>query len=142
MGPALEANINISDTFHFPKLNGSNYNSWAASMKSALQSRFLWLYVNGEEDMPTVVKSTPPSADKTSKDYKSWKEDREQYKTWLRMNSAAMGLLNGSIDSTQSGYIANLSTSKEIWDTLHQINVKDRQSLNVYALVEEIWSMN
>ena len=75
--------------------------------------------------MPTVVKSTPPSADKTSKDYKSWKEDREQYKTWLRMDSAVMGLLNGSIDSTQSGHVANLSTSKEIWDTLHQINVKD-----------------
>ena len=53
-----------------------------------------------------------------------------------------MGLLNGSIDSTQSGHVANLSTSKEIWDTLHQINVKDQQSLNVYALVEEIWSMN
>ena len=49
-----------------------------------------------------------------------------------------MGLLNGSIDSTQSGHVANLSTSKEIWDTLHQINVKDRQSLNVYALVKEI----
>ena len=125
MGPALEANINMSDTLHFPKLNGSNYNSWATSMKSALQSRFLWLYVNGEEDMSTVVKSTPSSADKTLKDYKSWKEDREQYKTQLRMDSVAMGLLNGSIDSTQSGHVANLSTSKEIWDTLHQINVKD-----------------
>jgi len=53
-----------------------------------------------------------------------------------------MGLLNSSIDSTQSGHVTNLSTSKGIWDTLHQINVKDRQSLNVYALVEEIWSMN
>jgi len=53
-----------------------------------------------------------------------------------------MGLLNGSIDSTQSGHIANLSTSKEIWDTLHQINVKDQQCLNVYALVKEIWSIN
>ena len=142
MGPTLEANINMSDTLYFPKLNGSNYNSWAASMKSALQSHFLWLYVNGKEDMPMVVKSTPPSADKTSKDYKSWKEDREQYKTWLQMDSAAMGLLNGSIDSTQSGHVTNLSTSKEIWDTLHQINVKDQQSLNVYVLVEEIWSMN
>jgi len=29
-----------------------------------------------------------------------------------------MGLLNGSIDSTQSGHIANLSISKEIWDTI------------------------
>ena len=81
MGPTLEANINMSDTLHFPKLNGSNYNSWAANMKSALQSHFLWLYVNGEEDMPTVVKSTPPSTDKTSKNYKTWKENREQYKT-------------------------------------------------------------
>ena len=53
-----------------------------------------------------------------------------------------MGLLNGSIDSTQSDHVANLSTSKEIWNTLYQINVKDRQSLNVYTLVEEIWSMN
>jgi len=71
MGPALEANINMSNTLYFPKLNSSNYNSWAASMKSALQSRFLWLYVNGEEDMPKVVKFTPPLTDKTSKDYKS-----------------------------------------------------------------------
>jgi len=76
MGSTLEANINMSDTLHFPKLNGSNYDSWTTSMKSALQSRFLWLYVNDEEDMPTVVKSTPsPSADRTSKKYKSWKED-------------------------------------------------------------------
>jgi len=71
MGPTLEANINMSDTLHFPKLNGSNYDSWTTSMKSALQSRFLWLYVNGEEDMPTVVKSTPSLADRTSKEYKS-----------------------------------------------------------------------
>jgi len=83
MGPALKANINMSDTLHFPKLNGSNYDSWTTSMKSALQSCFLWLYINGEEDMPTVVKSTPSSTNKISKDYKSWKEDREQYKIWL-----------------------------------------------------------
>ena len=61
----------MSDTLHFPKLNGFNYNSWAASIKSALQSCFLWLYVNGEEDMPTVVKSTSSLTNKTSKDYKS-----------------------------------------------------------------------
>ena len=97
MGPAPETNINMSDALHFPKLNGPNYDSWAASMKSALQSQFLWLY--GEEDMPTVVKSIPPSSDRTSTEYKSWKKDREQYKTWLRMDSTTMGLLNGSIDS-------------------------------------------
>jgi len=27
MGPVLEANINMSDTLYFPKLNGSNYDS-------------------------------------------------------------------------------------------------------------------
>ena len=141
MGPALETNINMSDTLHFPKLTSSNYNSWTTNMKSALQLRFLWLYVNSKEDMPMVITSTPPSSNKTSKDYKSWKEDREQYKTWLRIDSAAMGLLNGSIDSTQSSHVVNLFTSK-IWDTLYKINVKDQQSLNVYALVEEIWSLN
>jgi len=73
--PALEANINMSNTLHFPKLNGSNYDSWATSIKSALQSHFLWLYVNSEEDMPTVIKSNPFLADRTSKEYKSWKED-------------------------------------------------------------------
>jgi len=36
----LEANINMSNTFYFPKLTGFNYNFWAASMKSALQSCF------------------------------------------------------------------------------------------------------
>ena len=58
------------------------------------------------------------------------------------MDSTAIGLLNSSIDSTQSGHVANLSTSKKIWDTLHQINVKDQQSLNVYILVEKIQSIN
>jgi len=71
MGPALEANINMSDTLYFSKLNSSNYDSWTTSMKSALQSRFLWLYVNGEEDMPIVVKFIPLSTDRTSKKYKS-----------------------------------------------------------------------
>jgi len=60
MGPTLETNINMSNTLHFPKVTDSNYNSWAASMKSALQSCFLWLYVNGEENMPIVIMSTPP----------------------------------------------------------------------------------
>ena len=36
IGPALEANINMSDTLHFPKINSSNYDFWATSMKSAL----------------------------------------------------------------------------------------------------------
>ena len=69
--------------------------------------------------MPIVVKSIPSLADKTSKEYKSWKEDQEQYKTWLRIDSTAMGLLNGSINSTQLGHVINLITSKKIWDTLY-----------------------
>jgi len=71
MGPIPESNINMSDTLYFPKLNGSNYDSWAASMKFALQSQFLWLYITGEEDMPTIVKSTPSLSDKTLMEYKS-----------------------------------------------------------------------
>jgi len=61
----------MSDTLHFSKLNGSNYDSWAISMKSALQSQILWLYVTGEEDMPAIVKPTLPSSDRTSMEYKS-----------------------------------------------------------------------
>ena len=49
-----------------------------------------------------------------------------------------MELLNGSINSTQSSHVTNLSTLKKIWNTLYKINVKDQQSLNVYVLVEEI----
>ena len=71
MGPVPETNINISNTLHFPKLNSSNYNSWTASIKSALQSQFLWLYVNSKEDMPTVIKSTPLLSNRTSAEYKS-----------------------------------------------------------------------
>jgi len=71
MGPILEANINMFNTLHFLKLTGLNYNFWTTSIKSALQSYFLWLYVSSEEDMPTVVIFTPPSFDEMSKDYKS-----------------------------------------------------------------------
>jgi len=71
MGPAPESNINMSNTLHFPKLNGSNYDSWAASMKSTLQSQFLWLYITGKENMSAIVKSTPSLPDRTSMEYKS-----------------------------------------------------------------------
>ena len=39
-----------SDSFKFPKLNGSNYASWVSHMKSALQSKYLWLIVTGDEE--------------------------------------------------------------------------------------------
>ena len=71
MGPISESNINMSDTFYFPKLNGSNYDSWAASMKFVLQSQFLWLYITGKKDMPAIVKSTLSLSDRTSMEYKS-----------------------------------------------------------------------
>jgi len=71
MGPISESNINMSDTLYFSKLNGSNYDSWTASMKFALQSQFLWLYITGEEDMPAIVKFTLSLSDRTSVEYKS-----------------------------------------------------------------------
>jgi len=45
-----------SETLHFPKLNGTNYYVWSDNMKAALQACLLWLFVEGLEDCPPIVR--------------------------------------------------------------------------------------
>jgi hypothetical protein len=46
MGPDIKL---TSKTLQFPKLNGTNYHTWADNMKAALQAKSLWGVVSGHE---------------------------------------------------------------------------------------------
>jgi hypothetical protein len=67
MGPDVEL---TSETLQFPKLNGTNYHTWADNMKAVLQAKSLWGVVSGCEhcppcpplEYPSLPKSTKPSA--------------------------------------------------------------------------------
>ncbi len=144
MGP--DPSESTSETLHFPKLSGTNYNSWSDNMKAALQARYLWLFIKGDEVCPlkppqmVPVDSEGNPFGRSTAEYKDWKQDHDDYLRWLRSDGAAMGLIRGAIDFSQCEHIANASTSKEMWDLLRSIHVTQRQGITVHYLYQEIYS--
>ena len=68
MGPAVDSS---SETLQFPKLNGSNYHTWADNMKSALQAKSLWGVVSGRERRPPEPPADYPKLAAASTTYAS-----------------------------------------------------------------------
>jgi len=50
-----------------------------------------------------------------------------------------MGLMKGAIKFGQHKHIANISTSKEIWDYLHNIHITQYQSINIHYYYQELY---
>ena len=90
MGPAgTYVRESSSETFHFPKLNGTNYHVWSDNMKAALQACLLWLFVEGLEDCPPKPSLTHSLGTDnkplitTSPEYKDWIVSKRDYLDWL-----------------------------------------------------------
>jgi len=90
MSPASDllsmSSPSYSESFKFPKLNGSNYPTWNIHMQSALQSRLFWLIVTGDEEAPE--KPDEPSLLITDAKKKAAKKE---WIEWLSRDQAAMG---------------------------------------------------
>ena len=108
-----------SETLWFPKLNGRNYYARADNMRAALQAWKLWLLVDSLEECPLIPTPKPPF---TSKGL-PYLMPSVEYRDWLWSDSAAMGLMKGAIKFGQHEHIANVTTSKEMWDYLHNIHI-------------------
>jgi len=57
----------MSSVLTFPKLNGNNYYAWADNMMSALQTRLLWLVVDGQRPSPPKPSANSPVDATTNK---------------------------------------------------------------------------
>ena len=72
MGPASllgMSSLSGSDAFKFSKLTGTNFTEWNELMKAALQARYLWLVVSGDETCPAKPSETKPT-DLTAAEWK------------------------------------------------------------------------
>jgi len=72
-------------------------------------------------------------------DYKAWIAEKKEYLEWLQSDSAAMGLMRGTIEFRQCEHIVNASSSKDLWDCLHSIHVTQRQGINVHYYYQELY---
>jgi hypothetical protein len=99
----------LSNAFKSSKLNSMNYATWSGHMKSALQSKYLWLVVTSDEDCPPEVGAAVSETERCL----GWKERLD----WKLRDQAAMGNLKGACEMLQILFIEKdtVTTSKEMW---------------------------
>jgi hypothetical protein len=115
----------------FEKLNGSNYQSWAGHMKSALQSKFLWLIVTGDEECPPEADPILKDADK-----RTAKGDRLE---WMLQDQAAMGNIKGARENSQLPFLEKdaVTSAKEMWEELKKVRQTNMSKINAPYLFKE-----
>ena len=133
MSPAHDLLDSPSEAFKFLKLNGLNYSSWIGHMKSALQSKYLWLIVNGDEDCPLEADLTASDAERQL----VWKERLN----WKLCDQMAMGNIKRACESLQLPFIKRdmVTTSKEMWEELKKVHQTSLSKINIHYLFEELY---
>ena len=132
MSPASDLLNSSSDAFKFAKLNGTNYPSWVGHMKAALQSKYLWLIITGDE-------SCPPEAAPTASDAEM-RAIRKERLEWMLRDQAAMGNIKGACEESQLPFIETVTTSKEMWEELKKVHQTSLSRINVHYLFEELYT--
>jgi hypothetical protein len=122
------------DAFKFEKLDGSNYPSWSGHMKSALQSKFLWLIITGDEDCP-------PEADPTAKDPEVWAAKRDRLE-WKLRDQAAMGNIKSVCENSQLPFLekGTVTSAKDMWEELKKVHQTNLSKINLHYLFEELYT--
>lgn len=124
-----------SDSFRFARLTGANYTEWATNMKSALQSKYLWLVTDGREPCP----SEPPKERPTKMSLVEWKAEKKEYLNWQLRNEAAQGFMKSAAEPSQWPHVNECKTAKEMWDTWKKLHVDNQQKINVHYFFEELY---
>jgi len=58
---------------------------------------------------------------------------------WLESDLAAMGLMQGAIKFGQCKHVQSATSSKEMWDCLHQLHITQRQDNNIHYYFQELY---
>ncbi len=125
------------EAFKFPKLTGENYATWCQHMQAALQSRYLWLIVTGDESQPDKPDAESP---KEAAALATWKSDKKEWLDWSLRDQAAQGLMKGAAEPSQWPHVAKATTSQTMWDTWKKLYVTNQQTLNVHYYFEELYT--
>ena len=90
-------------------------------MKAALQARYLWLIVSGEEKKPVAPATTKPDVQSLAE----WKAEKKELLDWMQRDQAAMGLMKGAVELSQLPHIWDSSSAKAMCDKLKKIHVEN-----------------
>jgi hypothetical protein len=122
-----------SDAFKFLKLTGTNYASWG-HMKSALQSKHLWLIVSGDEDCPL-------EADPAGMDVEKQLMRKERL-NWKQRDQVAMGNLKEVCENSQLPFIKKdtVTSAQEMWEELKSVYQMSLSKVSVHYLFKELYT--
>lgn len=124
------------EAFKFSKLNGLNYAEWSPMIQAALQAKWSWLIVTGDEEKPTKPEKTCPEDVKPA----DWKAERKEYLDWLQRDQAAMGLMKGAMEPSQLPHVQSCESAKDMWDTLKRVHLTNQQDITVHYHFESLYT--
>ena len=95
-------------------LDGTNYRSWAFSMRMLLKAHELWEVVGEDED---ATETTEPTAETSG----GGKREKRKDAKWYKKDQLALSNIALSIKPSEQEHIYNCSTAKEAWDCLKEL---------------------
>ncbi|THG97430.1 hypothetical protein EW026_g4574 [Hermanssonia centrifuga] len=105
-------------------------------MKAALQARYLWMLVSGDETCPLKPDVKKPDTATAAE----WKAEKKEYLDWQQQDQTAIGLMKGAVESLQMLHICNCVTSKAMWDILKKVHVTSHQIVNIHYWFEDLYT--
>ena len=90
---------------------------WSEHMQAALQSKYLWLIVNGTETCPAAPPTTRPATTSVM-DHKA---EKKEHLDWLLQDGAVQGAIKSACEDSQLPHVKDNKMAKEMWDTLRKV---------------------
>ena len=105
-------------------------------MQSALQSKYLWLVVNGTETCPAA----PPAIKPTTMLLADYKTEKKDNLDWMLRDEAAKGLMKGACKDSQLPHVKDAKNSKDMWDALRKVHLTNQAHINAHYAFEDLYT--
>jgi len=114
---SANANLTTSVFERIAALDGTNYRSWAFSMRMLLKAHELWEVIGEDEDTTETTEQLTAEANTSGG---SKKEKRKDAK-WHKKDQLALSNIALSVKPSEQEHIYNCATAKEAWDCLKDL---------------------
>ena len=100
-------------------LDGTNYRSWAFSMKMLLKAHELWEVIEYDEDEGAGM--SEQTAEGSISAVSGPKSKRTDTKAWQRKDQLVLSNIALAVKSSEQGHIYRCTTAKEAWNALKEL---------------------